>query len=87
MEKKSKGCLHVKDYNDLMIRKWNKDCKEASQEGRWAQMPQLALYVFLTTNGAYCQKGYVAYCDNVAILRPTKKAAVAYLKISYGVTV
>lgn len=87
METKEKGCLQVQKYNAMMQLQWHADCEEKSKEGRWSEMPQLAFYLFIRPDGQYCKTGYVAWSRNTAILRPTKRGAVNYLKVNYGVTV
>lgn len=87
MKAKDKGCLKVMGYNAMMQSQWRTDCEAKSKDGRWAQMPQLAFYLFLNTSGAYRKTGYVAFSGNTAVLRTTKREAVAYLEMQYGLTI
>lgn len=87
MKAQEKGCLKVTDYNAMMHNQWRTDCQAKMKEGRWSEMPQLAFYVFFNNSGEYRKTGYVAWSGNAAVLRPTKRAALSYLKQQYGVTV
>lgn len=72
--------IHVTEYNRLQESKWREDWDSKVQEWRISQstaMPQLAFYIFTNSQtGEYRKTGYVAYGDNKAILRKTKKQAI-----------
>ena len=65
---------HVIDYNADQLRKYH----EATGEWNYSEggFPQIAFYCFFTNQGTFRMHGFVAFDEQRAVWRKTKKEAV-----------
>jgi len=71
--------LQVKKYNSREMVEYGKKWDEWSKEGGYNSNnypPQQAFFGFYTPQGQFRQTGYVAFEQNRAYWRPTKKEAI-----------
>ena len=72
--------LPVREYNRLDLIKYEKRWDEWAGKGGYNSNqlhPQQAFYCFYSQSGQFRKTGYVAFDDNRAIWRKTKKEAIA----------
>jgi hypothetical protein len=71
--------VQVKEYNRIELIKYSKRCDEWVENGGYNSrqfFPQQAFYGFYTRQGKFRGKGYVAFTEQRAVWRRTKKEAI-----------
>ena len=71
--------VHVKEYNRIELDKYSKRCDEWLKKGGYnsrLDFPQQAFYGFYTQQGNFRETGYVAFDQQKAVWRRTKKEAI-----------